>query len=96
MKHILAIVFITLLSFNISANTTQSNELFTPLNNTEQSDKCNALKADGATKEQLAQRGCCSWHQGVCGCSNGRTTCCDGSTSPTCTCHKADEGKSEI
>lgn len=35
----------------------------------------------------FAQRGCCSWHQGVCGCSNlGVTVCCDGMYSPTCTC----------
>jgi hypothetical protein len=32
-------------------------------------------------------RGCCSWHGGECGCSNGREMCCDGSASPTCTCH---------
>lgn len=31
-------------------------------------------------------RGCCSWHGGVCGCSNGRALCCDGQLSPTCGC----------
>jgi len=31
--------------------------------------------------------GCCSWHQGVCGCSNGRALCCDGTLSPTCGCN---------
>lgn len=36
--------------------------------------------------ELQAQRGCCSWHGGVCGCSNGRAQCCDGSLSPTCGC----------
>lgn len=35
----------------------------------------------------LAQRGCCSWHKGVCGCSMGRTVCCDGTYSPTCRCN---------
>ncbi len=34
----------------------------------------------------LAQAGCCSWHGGVCGCSGGRTLCCDGTLSPTCGC----------
>jgi len=34
-----------------------------------------------------AQRGCCSHHDGVCGCENGRKVCCDGTYSPTCTCH---------
>ncbi len=36
--------------------------------------------------EEAEKRGCCSHHQGVCGCSSGRTTCCDGTTSPTCQC----------
>lgn len=40
-----------------------------------------------ADKELIARSGCCSHHQGVCGCSNGRTTCCDGTTSPSCTCN---------
>lgn len=34
----------------------------------------------------LAGRGCCSWHQGVCGCAGGRAQCCDGSLSPSCGC----------
>lgn len=34
-----------------------------------------------------AQRGCCSWHGGVAGCSeNGRQICADGTLSPSCTC----------
>lgn len=36
----------------------------------------------------LAKRGCCSRHKGVCGCTaGGRTTCCDGTVSPSCTCN---------
>lgn len=35
-----------------------------------------------------AQRGCCSHHGGVSGCSNsGRTICNDGTLSPSCTCN---------
>ena len=35
-----------------------------------------------------AKSGCCSWHDGVCGCSSGgRVVCCDGTLSPSCTCH---------
>lgn len=38
-----------------------------------------------------AQRGCCSWHKGVCGCdSSGRKICCDGTLSPSCTCYVPD------
>ena len=36
--------------------------------------------------------GCCSRHGEVCGCSGGRTKCCDGTLSPTCQCFK-DEDK---
>ncbi len=34
----------------------------------------------------MQARGCCSWHGGVCGCSNGRAKCCDGTLSPSCGC----------
>ena len=33
-----------------------------------------------------AQQGCCSWHDGVAGCSGGRVLCNDGTLSPSCTC----------
>lgn len=35
---------------------------------------------------EVAQRGCCSHHGGVSGCSGGSVTCVDGSFSPSCTC----------
>lgn len=31
-------------------------------------------------------RGCCSHHNGVCGCNNGRAVCCDNTYSPSCGC----------
>lgn len=37
------------------------------------------------------QQGCCSWHGGVCGCSGGRTFCCDDTFSPSCTCGGYDD-----
>lgn len=37
-----------------------------------------------------AGRGCCSHHNGQCGCAGGRVTCCDGTTSPSCRCLKDD------
>ena len=39
-----------------------------------------------ATLAEAMQSGCCSWHGGVCGCSNGRKKCCDGELSPSCKC----------
>lgn len=39
------------------------------------------------TDSVYAQRGCCSGHDGVVGCSsNGKQLCGDGTTSPSCTC----------
>jgi hypothetical protein len=32
-------------------------------------------------------RGCCSHHQGQCGCQGNRIVCCDNTMSPTCTCN---------
>lgn len=49
---------------------------------------CDELRGAGATQEQLAKSGCCSWHQGVCGCTSGRVVCCDDTFSPSCTCNK--------
>lgn len=39
-------------------------------------------------KIELARRGCCSHHGGVCGCDEAkdRIICCDGTLSPSCTC----------
>lgn len=36
--------------------------------------------------QEVERRGCCSWHGGVCGCSEGRALCCDGTLSPSCGC----------
>jgi hypothetical protein len=40
-------------------------------------------------------QGCCSWHGGECGCQDGRDKCCDGTLSPSCTCHSAGTRLSE-
>lgn len=50
---------------------------------TESGDKCFCIDQAGID----ARSGCCSHHGGACGCSGKSVTCCDGSTSPTCTCH---------
>jgi hypothetical protein len=41
---------------------------------------CDASRTD--------RRGCCSHHQGVCGCDQraDRLRCCDGTNSPSCRC----------
>jgi hypothetical protein len=35
-----------------------------------------------------ARTGCCAGHRGVCGCQNQAVMCCDGTASPTCSCHQ--------
>jgi hypothetical protein len=42
--------------------------------------------AGAADVHDAEHRGCCSYHQGVCGCEGGRAKCCDGGLSPTCGC----------
>lgn len=45
-------------------------------------------------EQKIARRGCCSWHGGVCDCYLGRVVCCDGTFSPSCTCHH--DSKKEV
>ena len=87
MKNISIITLITLiLSFSVfaSTNENESNTL-----NKSTAVVCKQLKEDNKqdTKE-YAQRGCCSWHGGVCGCTGGRVVCCDSTYSPSCLCDK--------
>ncbi len=39
-----------------------------------------------SSKAEALQRGCCSWHGGVCGCIGNLVQCCDYTISPTCKC----------
>jgi hypothetical protein len=47
---------------------------------------CEAAMNNGASKEMLAQQGCCQKNQGVCGCRAGKIVCCDKTFSSNCTC----------
>lgn len=49
-----------------------------PLIDHEESSRCDGI--------EVARRGCCSHHGGVCGCTSGRAQCCDGALSPSCGC----------
>ena len=52
--------------------------------------KCDELKANNATQIEIANQGCCSWHDGICGCVSGKIYCCDMTWSPSCTCNSED------
>jgi hypothetical protein len=60
-----------------------------------QQTSCNDTGLTLQQKDELGQRGCCSYHQGVCGCQYGRVVCCDDTYSPSCTC-KTDDKPVEI
>jgi hypothetical protein len=69
------------LFFCINAVANLSNEV--PQQNTEQSTYCSTAMGDDIAERQ----GCCSHHDGVCGCSgDGKAMCCDGTESPSCGC----------
>lgn len=81
MRLILTILFI----FSLNANAAEQALIV-------DQQQCATLQSEGASQEQMARRGCCSWHGGVCGCSGSTVVCCDGQNSPSCTCHKDDRG----
>ena len=62
-----------------------SNQNFTPITPACNSELMLLSDAD-STNITIARQGCCSHHGGVCGCSNGRTVCCDSTFSPSCGC----------
>lgn len=43
-----------------------------------------------SSDDQVARRGCCSHHGGVCGCGGIKLRCCDGTNSPSCGCNAPD------
>jgi len=49
------------------------------------SDKSTSLKSENSSIK--TKSGCCSHHNDVCGCKNGRAQCCDGTMSPTSKCN---------
>lgn len=48
--------------------------------------ECQVAVAGAEDSTGTGQRGCCSWHSGVCGCLGTRVVCCDNTLSPSCTC----------
>lgn len=59
-------------------------------NQPQSADMCEVLDKSKTSADELAGRGCCSHHGGVCGCGGTRLQCCDGSLSPSCVCAKGD------
>jgi hypothetical protein len=51
-----------------------------------------AITPAACNPNAVDRRGCCSHHNGVCGCDTrtNRLRCCDGTNSPSCSCDRAD------
>ncbi|MBW2602690.1 MAG: hypothetical protein JRE28_00030 [Deltaproteobacteria bacterium] len=94
------ILFVTLIGSGIASDLSQrinsSETIIITSDSPNQKIKKNPLdtiqvldknKLDSETLD-LARRGCCSHHGGVCGCDEAtdRIICCDGTLSPSCTC----------
>lgn len=77
MKKVLAVVMLLLSLHGFAADV---------INNNPNTVNCESILQAG-DKAVIAQSGCCSHHQGVCGCSSGRAQCCDGVLSPSCGCN---------
>ncbi len=78
-------IFLIFASILLAAETTdKNNKSNIDINKQE---KCKQLIASNSSLDELQRSGCCSWHGGVCGCSNGRAACCDGTLSPSCGCN---------
>ena len=84
-KLFLFLLVISTISFATAINDTSKDAQPTAITIQKQAE-CEKLLASNATVEEIKRSGCCSWHGGVCGCSNGRAACCDGTLSPSCGC----------
>lgn len=93
-NRILAVLRVALLAVPLSCFGDSAQSVQPPVSSVtiKKADKatCEALKKSGASGKILAQRGCCSSHKGVCGCSGGRVVCCDQTYSPSCMCNHDD------
>ena len=87
-SHLVISIFI--FTFEITANN-ESRQLGQFVDNPRNNEsrpkgECNSFAFLSNINIDFEKRGCCSWHNGVCGCYYGRAQCCDGSLSPSCGC----------
>lgn len=88
----LLVIFLMPISINSYAETNLQNQTFDIVS--ELPKQSNQLDCQVTN---LAQKGCCSYHKGVCGCSvEGRTECCDGTVSSSCLCDPTIENNKKL
>lgn len=85
MKKLLGLIYLFLF---IIASAAYADNLPQDKQSQPKANACATLTKRDVKTDQLARRGCCSHHGGVCGCQGGRIVCCDGGYSPSCTCDK--------
>ncbi|PTQ86522.1 hypothetical protein [Agitococcus lubricus] len=86
MKHLFLITAL-LSSFSFAQEPTEPKQIQILPSEQQNIQKPFIEKKDQCQLDDKAERsGCCSHHDGVCGCSGGRAQCCDGSLSPSCGC----------
>lgn len=86
MKHIFLLTTL-LSSFAFAQEPIEPQQIqTTPTEQNQSTQKPFFDKKEYQLDDKAERRGCCSHHDGVCGCSGGRAQCCDGSLSPSCGC----------
>lgn len=80
------IILLSILSISLASTQFEVKQAEPQTIEKAQFSECEILLSQNATAEELKRRGCCSHHNGVCGCKNGRAVCCDNTLSPTCGC----------
>lgn len=81
------IIFILGIFFNIVSINAQELMSDQPIQSIVCPEHLSDSNVEHIDDELLAKSGCCSWHGGVCGCSDSRAKCCDGTLSPSCGCY---------
>ena len=86
-KYVIASLLFSSVSFaDCTSNQSANNQILRTIASADQTQTENYSSSQKKV-DQTARQGCCSHHNGVCGCSNGRAACCDGSYSPSCGCN---------
>ena len=87
----LSMILLFVIKFTVLVSGTSSISYADEVKVSESANPAQDLKLEIAisnANQKIARSGCCSWHGGVCGCIGGRVVCCDGTFSPSCTCHR--------
>ena len=89
LKQFAKMLFVLLAFFFLITPSLASSEIdSTQIDNLKQLETTSQNPVCTDQQIEIARRGCCSHHDGVCGCdeASDRIKCCDGTLSPSCKC----------